>query len=138
MWVRAQSGYLCRNWGCVAKKVERTNCACLSAREFYSVLKPKVSLMNRTSPTLSPFGNNFTWPFPAHVDGFVTFNGPLRSVEGPESPTGVDPSLDGPVVLFHDVVHVWTSATSTALAHFSLRRQWRGCVYQEIRAAIQK
>ena len=51
-------------------------------------------------------------------------NSPLRSVEGPESLTGVDPSLDRPVVLFHDVVQVWTGATATALAHFSLLLQF--------------
>jgi len=28
-----------------------------------SVLRPRASLMNRTSPTTSPLGNHLTWPF---------------------------------------------------------------------------
>jgi hypothetical protein len=43
-------------------------------------------------------------PFPDHVYHLIALNRPLGRVKGPESLTGVDPSLDGAVILLDDVM----------------------------------
>jgi hypothetical protein len=49
--------------GSVAKIAERRNGPGAAVLMDQTVVRPRVSLMNRTSPTTSLFGNQLTWPF---------------------------------------------------------------------------
>src|SRR6266508_5771951 len=54
---------MCDLNGSVAKTIGGPNGSGVVVAANQTVLRPRVSLMNRTSPTTSPFGNQLTWPF---------------------------------------------------------------------------
>jgi hypothetical protein len=74
------------------------------------------SLCSNTKQTINEFGlrptvtssHSLNLTFPDHIHSFIAFDGAVGCVEGRETQTRIDWLFDEAMILFHDVIEIFT------------------------------
>src|SRR5262245_60708954 len=110
--------------GCVANIFQAVNWSCVPSRGDYAAFNPRSSPMNKICPSTSSLANHLTCPFWIMCRTSYPLNRPPRTNGGSKPLARIHAPFDRAMVLFHDIVQVWTCAASPATPQFSLLLQF--------------
>src|SRR5262249_20094066 len=94
------------------------------SRGDYAAFNPRSSPMNKICPSTSSLANHLTCPFWIMCRTSYPLNRPPRTNGGSKPLARIHAPFDRAMVLFHDIVQVWTCAASAATPQFSLLLQF--------------